>query len=244
VNYNFKTKELTWTHLIHKEVEEYKRFINNSNLPNFKIIFSHNTKENPDYVMRVEAYKRPIILYVNSGYMIDRSFDYKSTLYHEFTHLWDYGNLLKNMPSDEKSKRLSLLTEFHASYVESLFIMGAKTINDIQILEMDKITGMINNDILLIKETGEKFTQTKAPKDYDHLLSSYMYYFGRIVAHNISGNIITPDSFDNSFDETLHLYFKALELNSINDEIIELSGKVKTLLDKIFIEIAITEAGE
>jgi len=235
---------LAWTHLIYKEAEEYKRFINDNNLPNFKIIFSHNTNEKPNYSMKVDTYKRPSNLFVNSGFMIDRDFDYKSTLFHEFTHLWDSENLLGDIPLSEKHKWLFLFTEFHASYIQALFIMGVETINDTQTLQYHKISNVINEDIELINECVERFNQSKNMNDYKGLLDAYMYYFGRIVANNISGNPIIPENFNNPFDEGLHLYYKALKLNLINDSIIKLSRSIKSQLDEIFIKIATTEAGE
>lgn len=242
LKYNFKTKELAWTHLIHKEAEQYKKFVGNDNLPNFKIIYSHNTNEKPNSSMKVDTYKRPSNLYVNSGFMIDKNFDYKSTLFHEFTHLWDSENLLKDITLKEKHKMLYLFTEFHASYIQALIIMGAESINfNTQVLDYYKILSTINDDIVLIEEYVEKFNQSKSTENYNGILNSYMYYFGRIVAYNISGNNVSPIHFNNSFDEYLHLYYKALKLNLINDSIIKLSGSIKTQLDKIFIKIATTE---
>ena len=244
MNYNFKTKELAWTHLIHKEAEEYKRFIGDDNLPDFKIIYSHNTNEIPNYSMKVDTYKRPSNLFVNSGFMIDRDFDYKSTLFHEFTHLWDSENLLKDIPLSEKHKSLFLFTEFHASYVQALFLMEAETLYNTQMLKFHKIANTINEDVDLIKENVEKFNQSKSLDNYKSILNSYMYYFGRIVANNISGNYISPENFNNPFDESMHFYYKALKLNLINDSIIKLSGVVKSQLDEIFVKIATTEVGE
>ena len=244
MKYNFKTKELAWTHLIHKEIIEYKRFIGDDNLPDFKIVYSHNTNEKPTYSMKVDTYKRPSNLYVNSGFMIDKNFNYKSTLFHEFTHLWDSENLLKDIPLSEKHKLLFLFTEFHASYVQALLMMGAESINNTQMLESCKITNVINEDVDLIEEYVEKFNLSKSPDNYKGILNAYMYYFGHVVANNISGNNISPKNFNNSFDEGLHLYYSALKFNILDDKVIKLSGNVMTLLDKIFIKTAVTEAGE
>lgn len=234
MKYNFKTKELAWTLLIHKEAEEYKKFVGNDNLPDFKIIYSHNTNEKPNYSMRVDTYKRPSNLYVNSGFMLNKNFNYKSTLFHEFTHLWDSENLLIELPLNKKSKTLSLFTEFHASYIESLHIMGCKSFENYENASKDMLKNKINNHIELIYEYQSKYNLTKLAEDYHGLMNGYMYYYGCMVAKStvfrIEEDII---HFDNIFDETLNLFYSALKFNIIDERILNLSYKINILLEEL-----------
>ncbi|WP_395546694.1 MULTISPECIES: hypothetical protein [unclassified Lacrimispora] len=234
MNYNFKTKELAWKHLINKEIGEYKRFIKDDNLPSFNMIFSHNTNEKPNYSMKVDMYKRPSNLYINSAFMIDKNFNYRSTLFHEFTHLWDSENLLLDKDPKVKSSSLCFFTEFHASHIQSLYIMGCNSIDNYENANLNNLFNTTNSNIKLIEEYQHKYNSTKLIEDYFGLINSYMYYFGNITAKNaISNGNEDIQHFENIFDETLHLYYTALKYNIIDDRILDASYGTTELLEAL-----------
>lgn len=68
---NFNTLKLLWKQQINNEYAKYQVFINDSNMPKYKINFVDSTVTKVSYSMQTLIYKCPTILNVNMAYMIN-----------------------------------------------------------------------------------------------------------------------------------------------------------------------------
>lgn len=125
----YKTKEEVirkWDISIKNEIyQEFKIFCNNDNLPDFETEYS-DINGSTECAMSVNPILRPpIILHINTDFMIQKPELIKQSLFHEFTHIYDWIELQKIvMLMNNKIIFYRVYTEFHAKQVELACVLG------------------------------------------------------------------------------------------------------------------------
>lgn len=235
----FKREKIIWEAQIRSIGKKYQAFNYIEKLPEYKIRFVSDLKI-IKYAMQILNKTNPITLNINIGFMLNKSFDFTSTTFHEFTHICDYTFLLNNKDDEYKESALSLYTEFHASYIQSLFLLGISDINNNQKndISFNKLEEKITNDTILINENIYLYKENINVENFDALLKSYMYYYGAIVAYNNWSK--TPKcikSFDFEFNEQMELFYSALKFNVLDEKMLYASYMFRTFFDKSIIKI-------
>lgn len=94
---NLNTQKLIWEQQIRNEFIKYQAFIDDSNMPNYKVNFVDNKNMQVSYSMEVLTQKKPMILNINMGFLAGKNGKHcQPNLYHEFTHKWDYAIPIQN----------------------------------------------------------------------------------------------------------------------------------------------------
>ncbi len=230
----FRKDKIIWETEIRNTGKKYELFTEMI-LPKYKIKFIDNL-ENIRYSMQVLNSTTPMTLNVNMGFMLSKSFDYKSTAFHEFTHMCDYTYLLTDKDDKYKKTALSLFSEFHATYIQSLCLLGLSSIHNSKnvLLCVDKLKTEILKYIDLINKNIQQFEKSRKLIYWDSLLKAYMYYYGSIIAYNQNVKQSKMDiiSFDFKYNKEMTFFYQILCLNKISEDTLEISYKLKTLLNK------------
>lgn len=226
----FYKDKLIWEHKIRNFEKEFLNIFPDVKLPKYKINFI-NTLNTPNikYSMQVQHTKTSIILNVNMGFMIDKDFDYKATLSHEFTHMYDYNTLIKDKEEKYRSKALHLYSEYHATYIQGIYISSQKeTTHNIDIIEHE-----IRENELYINESIDKFFKSHKIDDWTDILYGYMYYFGYINCYNYLTNRehkMLHFNFQN--DSDMYSLYNCISIGILNDTFWDLCYKIQLYLDE------------
>lgn len=217
----FYKDKLIWEHKIRTFEKEFLTMFPNIKLPNYKIIFVQDI-ENIKYSMQVLHVKSPMLLNVNIGFMLDKSFDYKSDLAHEFTHMNDYYSLLNDKDEKFKSKALFLYTEYHATYIQGQYLLQKSP---------DSIIQKIKENELLIQENVKSFNNNPNLDSWSGILFGYMYYFGYIDCYNSAYLKYEMKHFDFQDDSVLYDLYNCISLLKEEELPWELCHKIQLFLD-------------
>ncbi len=243
MNVNFKIKKHQWEQQIHKEYMRYKEFIENTNMPNYKIVFINNLKD-ITYIMETLTYKKPIILNINMGYMLLGSQHCQPTLYHEFTHMWDYYNLFQDKDLKDRKSVLSLYTEYHASQIEFLRFMEFESVSKTKDIhssdcfyEFDKeetVFEYYDERCKLLSESISNYRTNASTSNYKAVIDSYMYVFGiKSMYDRYVENIELPQ-IDSIFHQNMINFYPLLQDYSVI-ELWNVLLKYSELFDKLHI---------
>ncbi len=225
----FYKEKLIWEHKIRNFEKEFLSIFPDFKLPTYKINFI-DTRNTPNvkYSMRVQHTKSPMTLDVNMGFMINKNFDYKAILSHEFTHMHDFNTLLKDKESQYRSKALHLYSEYHATYIQGIYIsQQAQNMQNVDIIE-----NQIHENELYIKESIEHFSQSHKIDDWADILYGYMYYFGYINCYNYLTNSkhqMTHFNFKN--DTHMYTLYNFISMKIFEESFWELCYKTQSYLD-------------
>ena len=106
---------LMWNEFITQEYQNYKMFINNNQMPQYRTNYINGNEIEIPFIMQADTSHNPMILNINIVYMEkDKYLHCQPSLFHEFTHMWDSANLFIDEEPLNRSKFLSLYTEYHA----------------------------------------------------------------------------------------------------------------------------------
>ena len=216
-------------------VNVYKEFMYITSFPDFDIEFVVNSKIN----MEVINNKKPMLLLVNWTSILNKDFDYVSTLFHEFTHMHDNSTLLLDKEEKYRKSALNLYTEYHASYVEALYLAGASDVKNSKKFDInvDKLRERIDREITEIKLRAKIYSEENSIENFFDVTKWYMYYYGSLVAYNEYSNKHKEiQTFDFELDSSLKEFFKVLELNIVADKLFEVSYKMQTLADRAAVQ--------
>ena len=226
----FYKDKLIWEHKIRNFEKEFLNMFPDIKLPKYIINFI-NTLNTPNikYSMQVQHTKTPMILNVNMGFMLDKDFDYKATLSHEFTHMHDYNTLIKDKEQRYRSKALHLYSEYHATYIQSTYIsLKNETTHNIDIIEHE-----IHENELYINESIDKFSKSHKIDDWNDILYGYMYYFGYINCYNYFTNSEHKMShFNFQNDSDMYNLYNCISIEILNDTFWDLCYKIQLYLDE------------
>lgn len=218
---------------------KYKKFVDYNNLPKFKIEY---VKDVP-YKMEVVCSESPIPLNIDASKFNDCDFDFFKTLYHEFTHIYDYEILFKR--NKDREFFLSLYSEFHAAQIELLYLLKEKSLYQCKystihnkIATSDKafniLKFLLNEKKNTACECRDKFLSNSNPYTLHYFLNTTANYAGLIS--------MLPKNMSNLYEliflkDEMEEFPKIIEVFSndvINDEIFNKSlTLIKKQLDKL-----------
>jgi len=242
---NLQTQKLVWEQQIKIEYDRYKIFIGNNNMPKYKVKFVDRSKNKISYAMESLSYKRPVILNVNMGFMINgKNKHCQPTLYHEFTHMWDTENLFSDKDFKERKSVLSLYTEYHASQIESFRFMEFESINSNKIISpSDKFHEFDNfmtafeyydEKCKLLSESIVNYDMNTSTNNYKAVIDSYMYVFGIKSVYDKYIEPIDLPHVDSCFHQYLVKLYQFLQEYPVT-ELWEILLKNVEVLDKLHI---------
>lgn len=107
---------------INQKLTSYKKFMLTEKMPTFEIVIDE-AKNNASHYYNVQTDKHTLIVGSN---ILNKSMEY--ILFHEFTHMYDVITFSAKKPDVYFANRG--YTEYHASQIELLKLLGAKDIND------------------------------------------------------------------------------------------------------------------
>lgn len=229
---NINKEKLIWEQKIRKVVKLYKEFMRITSFPDFDIKFVVNSKIH----MEVINDKKTMVLSVNWTSILNKDFDYISTLFHEFTHMHDNSTLLLDKEEKYRKSALKLYTEYHASYIQALYLAGVSDVNNSKMFKInfDKLCERIDREIIEIELRTKIYSEDNSIENFCGVIDYYMYYYGSLVAYNkYSNNYKEIQTFDFELDEPLREFFKVLELNMVTDKLFELAYKIQTAADEV-----------
>lgn len=225
---NLQTQKLVWEQQIKIEYDRYKIFIGNHNMPKYKVKFVDSSKNKISYAMEALSYKRPVILNVNMGFMINgKNKHCQPTLYHEFTHMWDTENLFLDKDFKERKSVLSLYTEYHASQIKFFRFMEFDSINSNKIISpSDKFHEFDNcmtvfeyydEKCKLLSESIDNYDMNASTNNYKAIIDSYMYVFGIKSIYDKYINVIELPQVDCIFHKNLISIYPLLQDYSVEE---------------------------
>lgn len=107
---------------IYTYFESFKKFICCDELPSFKIQYTDSREERSiNYKAQILPYQKPIILKYNIATLDEKNEDFKYTLVHEFTHLYDY--YMQSKLSQEMLLLIEYLKNYHIYQITSCLLM-------------------------------------------------------------------------------------------------------------------------
>ncbi len=225
---NFNTQKLIWEQQIKNECIKYQTFIGDSSMPKYKINFVDNKDFSISYSMEVLTQITPMILNVNMGFLAGNNGKHcQPTLYHEFTHMWDYYNLFRDKDQQERKSVLSLYTEYHASQIEFLRFMEFESVkyakridlND-KFYEFDKeetVYEFYDERCQLLIESINNYKTDGSTKNYRAIIDSYMYVFGIKSIYDKYVGIIDFPPVDSIFNQNLMNIYPLLQAYSAEE---------------------------
>lgn len=117
---------------IQKSYQDYKKFMNQSNLPDIMPIFNtQNDKLNYalSYINDEDMRKNTVPIYFSNKLFEYHKQYYNSILFHEFTHILDANITFKKIYDDnERSKLMLSYSEYHAAQIELISYLGYSNI--------------------------------------------------------------------------------------------------------------------
>lgn len=242
--YNLNNLKLLWEQQIKNEYIKYQKFIENTNMPKYKVNFVDGTKNSIGYSMQTFTYTKPIVLNINTGFMIKGNKHCQPVLFHEFTHMFDSKNLFNNKPEEEKTKVLSLYTEYHASQIEFLRFMEFESIETKKNIKSSDIFMCFdnqysvfeyyNNKCKLLFESIKKYNKYKTIESYKTVINSYFYVFGlKSIYDKHIENVEMPLYSECIFNNLIIPFYKLLQNYNV-DDLWDMFLKLKYILDKTY----------
>ena len=194
----------------------FKKFIKNNNLPEIIPIYdvSYSKLDNVFSYVNPFPYKSTKVeIHISPELFEYKERFYKSILFHEFTHIFDLSNTLKNYNATEQNSLMSTYSEYHASQIELLcnlgytsipiykkFYMSDKVVyqNEIESVE-ETLTRPLSDALAVLNKNQDAFISLP-DKDYNikyvKTKKNIMYYLGK---YNVCQKYATTKPF-NFFD--------------------------------------------
>ena len=220
---------------------EFKKFINNTMLPEINPIIKddkYDSLSSYAYVDRDFLNLSPIHLYISSKLFTYKEQFYKSILYHEFTHIYDYYITFSSLNKEIRDKMMSIYSEYHASQIEILanigyeraynifkkFSVNTKLVLEDEIVNVDKYLlfplssslAIIDNDPMAFYELDNQ----EYSKNYVKARNNAIYYLGKFSVCEKFAKTKPYVAFHNFLEfesdiRTLYLYLKQKDYNNI-----------------------------
>lgn len=194
---------------IHAYYNSFKKFICCEELPNFSIQYADSRQDkNINYQAQVFPYKNPIILRYNIATLSENSEDFKYTLVHEFTHLYDYYIQSKNHNNEFIKRNLMLYTECHAVQIEILFcyhiIEKITDTSDFMKTDLTKILQLPYTKNKTYATCVMKFVENQNTKSFHAMKTSYMYSCGTsLILSQLLGKDMSFMDFEKPYNELM-----------------------------------------
>lgn len=204
-----KKDELILTAKIKAYFRSFKQFVCCDELPDFKILYT-DARKDPSiaYKAQVSLYGEPIILRCNIAEIDEKDHDFKYTLVHEFTHMYDYFMLHKTYDDAFLNRNMFLYTECHAVQIEILFCYKiVDTIFDSANFMKTDLDHML--DLPYIKNktyanTVLNFLDNQSITNFHYMKTAYMYSYGATtILSQLLEQPMTFMNFEKPYDQEL-----------------------------------------
>jgi len=229
---NLHKQKLLWEVKIRKIESHYKKFMEIGDFPEYKINFM-NIIPGGRLAAQVNHTKSPMELNVLIGMMVTKEHNLQATLFHEFTHILDYSKVNQNDDILTSKVSLRLYSEYHASYIEGLYLIGAENISSRPQINKEAMMIFLNRNKYLIYENIAFYNEEKSIAKWYDVLDAYMYYYASVSLCNEYLNEQTElIKFDFPCDENLkHLYYcYNIEPLVFSENISDISYRITTFL--------------
>lgn len=190
---------------------------------------------NESYNMKILNNTSPITLCVSKLLLFKKNYDYKSTVIHEFTHICDYSTLLLDYNEKKRSNVLSLWSEYHATYLQTIYEMGIINQNTNEYsLNKDIPQNLILYWNEFIESCINTFKFSCTTLNWSYLINCYMNYFGAISAFNeFVNNKIKPQNFGFILDDIMQQIFIYIsssdDINDISSDLADFKQKLNNM---------------
>lgn len=163
--------------------KSFKTFICCNELPDFTIQYVDSRKDKSiKYKAQILPYQNPILLRINIAYLNEKDETFKTTLVHEFTHMYDYYMQSKKYDNNFLKRNLMLYTEYHAVQIEILFCYHIITkITDYADFMKTNLITMLDlpfEKFQIYKECFISYYKDKTLYNFYRVKTSYMYACG------------------------------------------------------------------
>lgn len=117
---------------------EYQQFMQTSNMPSY--IFQY-IKQNGTTIAEERYENNEYNLIIADTLCTTYKENAKSILFHEFTHIFDEEELVKTYGFSHDDRNTPYVyKEIHAEQIRTLYLLGCKTVNDIENIDKDRVT--------------------------------------------------------------------------------------------------------
>ena len=141
----FNLQEAKLKMQIDKAYIDYQQFMKIEKLPQYKFIYT-NQKGMTIAEMRYD--KQQYNLIVADTLADNHKEEVRAILYHEFTHLYDEEMFVKLYGFSHMDRNTPYVyKELHAEQVKTLFLLGCKTIDDLQSINIENKSFFLNGGI-------------------------------------------------------------------------------------------------
>lgn len=189
----FNLQEAKLKMQIDKAYMDYQQFMKIEKLPQYKFIYT-NQKGMTIAEMRYD--KQQYNLIVADTLVNNHKEEVKAILYHEFTHLYDEEMFVKLYGFSHMDRNTPYVyKELHAEQIKTLFLLGCKTIDDLESINVENKSFFFNGGIYniydylmvykeefldTIKKIETARTNNKKINMYDfnNYLNRIFYYIG------------------------------------------------------------------
>lgn len=230
---------------IYRYFDSFKEFICCKDLPTFKIQYTDSRLDkNINYKAQILPYQTPIILKYNIALLKENSEDFKYTLVHEFTHLYDYYILSKKSNNDFLKKNMMFYTEFHAVQIEILFCYNiVKTIfeeADIMNTDLTKILVLPAQMNKTYASATIKYLEDKTLSNFYNMARAYMYACGTSsILSQLMERQMSVMKFEEPFEEDMSKVYSLLTSIRYNEtpsiDLIHQIGDIQNKIVNTFI---------
>lgn len=208
---------------IHVYFESFKKFICCKDLPEFDIQYTDGREDNNiEYKAQISLYHKPIILRFNIAALKENSNDFKYTLVHEFTHLYDYY-VQSRLYTDEFIKNnMKFYFEYHAAQIEILFcyniIDRITDIIDIEKIDFNTVLDLPNQKNEQYTRVAIKFLQNVNVRDFYAMKTTYMYACGASsILSQLLNRDFPPMNFIDPYKEEMKKIYELLSTIKYNE---------------------------
>lgn len=215
---------------INQKMTSYKKFMLIEKMPMFEIMIEENIKTpSHNYDVKIDKH----VLKVETNIM-NRNMEY--ILFHEFTHMYDVINFSAKNPYLYFANRG--FTEYHASQIELLKLLDAKTVNDkISFSLAQPIETILGETTILnyMLELRDSAREGITEKYYVDNLKSFSNVLGMIFNH--LGRVSICRLYANDYEaykEELENF--ELELSFLGEEFSKIVSIARGILDDREIE--------
>lgn len=189
----FNLQEAKLKMQIDKAYMDYQQFMKIEKLPQYKFIYT-NQKGMTIAEMRYD--KQQYNLIVADTLVNNHKEEVRAILYHEFTHLYDEEMFVKLYGFSHMDRNTPYVyKELHAEQIKTLFLLGCKTIDDLESINVENKSFFLNGGIYniydylmvykeefldTIKKIETARTNNKKINMYDfnNYLNRIFYYIG------------------------------------------------------------------
>lgn len=190
---NFDIQEVKTKTQVDKAYEEYQEFMKVSGMPKYNFVYSNQKGSTiAEAIYNNNRYNLIIANTLCTTYKEGA----KGILFHEFTHILDEEELVNayGFPYEDRNVKY-VYKELHAEQIKTLYLLGCKTIDDLESINVDNETFMYGGKLYNIhdylmeykKEFSRniatieraKLTNTKIDMfEFNNMLNRILYYIG------------------------------------------------------------------